>query len=342
MEILTHTFKHGLLITVFVFVMMLLVDYCNVLTKGRMSQLVKGGLFRQYLISSFLGSTPGCLGAFLNVTFYLQGLISFGALAGGMIATSGDEAFVMLALFPKTALLLFGILFVTGIVSAVIIDKVVKIFNITTCSECSLSGIHLQEDCRCLNGREVIAHIRKISFARFLLFFLLAGTVVTFIAGILGPQVWNWKRVTFISLVLIACFVVLTVPDHYLEDHIWEHIIKRHLLRVFLWSFGTLLLVDIGLQFWNLEAFVKAHMFWVLLIAVLVAIVPESGPHLIFVMMFTHGIVPFSVLLANSIVQDGHGMLPLLSYTVKDSILIKLVNLVIGATVGIVLYTLGF
>jgi hypothetical protein len=83
-------------------------------------------------------------------------------------------------------------------------------------------------------------------------------------------------------------------------------------------------------------------MFWVLVIASLVAVVPESGPHLIFVALFADGLVPFSVLLASSIVQDGHGMLPLLSYTLKDSVLIKLFNLAIGLGLGIILYTLGW
>ena len=83
-------------------------------------------------------------------------------------------------------------------------------------------------------------------------------------------------------------------------------------------------------------------MLWVLVIANLVAIVSESGPHLIFVALFADGLVPFSVLLASSIVQDGHGMLPLLSYTLKDSVLIKLFNLAIGLGLGIILYTLGW
>ena len=51
----------------------------------------------------------------MNVTFYVHGMISFGAIVGGMIATSGDEAFVMLAQFPGTAMVLFGLLFVSGI-----------------------------------------------------------------------------------------------------------------------------------------------------------------------------------------------------------------------------------
>ncbi|MDY6845093.1 MAG: putative manganese transporter, partial [Thermodesulfobacteriota bacterium] len=99
--------KHSLMITVLVFVMMLLVDFLDTATKRRMSDIMKGGKLRQYTLASFLGSTPGCLGAFINVSLYVHGIIGFGALVGGMIATSGDEAFVMLSQFPATAMMLF-------------------------------------------------------------------------------------------------------------------------------------------------------------------------------------------------------------------------------------------
>lgn len=83
-------FKHALLITVFVFVMMLLVDFVDTVTGKRMSQIVQGGPWRQYSMASLLGSTPGCLSAFMNVSLYIHGIITFGAVVGGMIATSGD------------------------------------------------------------------------------------------------------------------------------------------------------------------------------------------------------------------------------------------------------------
>jgi hypothetical protein len=83
-------------------------------------------------------------------------------------------------------------------------------------------------------------------------------------------------------------------------------------------------------------------MVWVLLISVIIGIIPESGPHLIFVMMFAKGLIPFSVLVAGSIVQDGHGMLPLFAYSVKDALKVKLFNVVIGLTVGGALYFFGF
>jgi hypothetical protein len=173
------------------------------------------------------------------------------------------------------------------------------------------------------------------------LLLLLVFAVGIFI-GILGPAQWNWQRIILISLLPIAFFIATTVPEHYLREHIWDHIVKKHLWRVFLWTFGALLAVDLGLKHWNLESFVRAHMVWVLLIAALVGIIPESGPHLIFVVLFANGLVPLSVLLAGSIVQDGHGMLPLLSYTLKDAALIKIFNLAIALGLGLVLYLLGW
>ena len=222
MEIMAHTIKHAIMITFFVFVMMMLIDYLSVLTKGRMNKIIKGGRFRQYFITSALGAVPGCLGSFVNVSFYIRGLITFGALAGGMIAASGDSAFIMLSLFPGKALLLFGILFLTGIISAFVIDKLIPVLNIQPCEECQVSDSakHDDDECRCLSFNEVIEHITKISFNRFLLLISLSAILYGLIAGIIGPTEWEWERITFISLSAISILIILTVPDHYLEEHI--------------------------------------------------------------------------------------------------------------------------
>lgn len=111
--------------------------------------------------------------------------------------------------------------------------------------------------------------------------------------------------------------------------------------KVFLWTFFALLFISIGTQFWNLEGFVSNNLTWVLLISAIVGLIPESGPHMVFVIMFASGMVPFSVLLTSSIVQDGHGMLPLFSYTIKDSIFIKIFNLVFALVIGSILFVLG-
>ncbi|MCF0205988.1 MAG: hypothetical protein HUK15_01045, partial [Bacteroidales bacterium] len=77
-------------------------------------------------------------------------------------------------------------------------------------------------------------------------------------------------------------------------------------------------------------------------IAVLIGVLPESGPHLIFVVLFVQGYIPFSILLANSIVQDGHGSLPLLAETKKGFLVSKGINLIIGLVVGLIGLIIGF
>ena len=347
MEIIP-VFKHALMITFFVFVMMLVVDFIDSASKQRVSAIIKGGQWRQYTLASFLGSTPGCLGAFMNVSLYLHGMISFGAVVGGMIATSGDEAFVMLAQFPLTAIVLFVLLFVAGILFAWISDKLINLSGIVPCEAC------LEAQCEhCLigsNDSESIANLfmpanliknfYSLSFTRFLLLGLIVSFLILVMLGVVGPVFWNWKRITFSFLSLCALYIAIVVPEHYLHDHIWEHIIKSHLFRVFLWSFGALLFVHLGLRFWNLETIIHQHMVWVLVIGALVGIIPESGPHLIFVMLFSQGLIPFSVLFTTSFVQDGHGLLPMLSYSLKNSALIKLFNLIFGLAVGGILFVL--
>jgi len=339
-SLVIDNFKHALVITIFVFVMMLLVDYLNVATNGKMRTIVRGNRLRQYSIASLLGATPGCLGSFLNVSFYIHGLLSFGAMTGAMVATSGDEAFVMLSMFPGKALLLFALLFFLGIILARFTDFIADRFGIKTCQECDMQKIHAEKEWDSAE-RQNNQHFQKVSWKRAV---VLLGTMLIFTAllmGRLGPAMWNWKRITMLVLVAASAVIVGSVRDHYLEEHIWKHLIAKHLWRVFLWTFGALLLVHIALDYFNLDSFIEAHLVYVLLISVLVGVVPESGPHMVFVMLFAQGSIPFSVLLASSIVQDGHGMLPLLSYTLRDSIYIKLFNMAYGLIIGLLLMAVG-
>ena len=135
--------------------------------------------------------------------------------------------------------------------------------------------------------------------------------------------------------------LVLTVPNHYLRDHIVGHIIKGHLWKVVLWTFGALLIVGIGLKYWDLESFVERHTLLWLILAAVVGLIPQSGPHLIFVTMFANGVIPFSILLTNSIVQEGHALLPLLSHSVRDALAIKGLKLVLALVIGFLLHAVS-
>ena len=254
-----------------VFVLMTVIEYIELRTQKCMSKWMTRGPLRQYLLASFLGATPGCVGAFASVSLYVHGFLNIGAITACMISTSGDEAFVMLAKFPVTALALFILLFVLGILGGFLMDLIVRKFGITRDKKC-------------------VIKVHRIERER-------------------------------------------TELRHFVKEHVFNHIIKQHLPKLFAWLLGALLVIRL---IPNLEPTIS-HLPLPLLIffAAVVGLVPGSGPHLPFVLLYADGAIPFSVLLTSSVVQDGHGMLPLLSYTIRDSVLVKTFNVVFGLLVGI-------
>ncbi|MDD3642991.1 MAG: putative manganese transporter, partial [Candidatus Krumholzibacteria bacterium] len=109
--------RNAVMITGFVFVMMLVIEYVNVLTSGRWGTGLARSRPGQYLLAALLGAVPGCLGSFAAVAMFSHRIFGLGALIAAMIATSGDEPFVMLALIPREAALLPLALFPIGIVA---------------------------------------------------------------------------------------------------------------------------------------------------------------------------------------------------------------------------------
>jgi len=341
MSMIIETFKHALMITSFVFVMMLIIEYVNVQTKGSWQNSLQKSRWLQYSLSAFLGATPGCLGAFTVVALYAHDIVSFGALVTVMIATSGDEAYVMLSMFPGKTFLLTLILFLLGIGTGFVTDILFKPGSLMVKKIGRELEVHNEDQCVCFPRGEILRQLKDFTLQRGLLIVALA----LFIAGLtfnqLGPPQWNWIKITFLLGSLLSLFIVSTVPEHFLEKHLWEHIVKVHIPRVFLWTFGALLLMYFLIDYLDLEAWIKANYLIVLLIACLIGLIPESGPHMIFVTLFAQGSIPFGLLLASSVVQDGHGMLPLLAESKRSFVSVKIVNFTVGLIAGLVFYLVG-
>ncbi|NOZ35045.1 MAG: hypothetical protein GXO80_07085 [Chlorobi bacterium] len=332
---LVDTLKTALVITGFVFVMMLAIEYINVQTKGLWQKAVSKNKFKQYFFSAFLGAVPGCLGAFTAVGMFTHGMLSIGAIVTTMIATSGDEAFVMFAMFPERAIILTIIIFGVGIFAGWLTDKFLKPEKFKLKLKDPGFAIHQNEKCVCFNKKNIFTQLTKPSVYRIALFVFLVALITGILTGILAGNSKEWIRITVLIAVGFSLFIVLSVPDHFLKKHLWEHVVKVHLPKIFMWTFGTLLFFAFLMKYIDIETWISSNMFAVLLIAVLVGIIPESGPHLIFVTLFAQGSIPFSILLASSVVQDGHGMLPLLAESKKSFIIVKSINIIFGLAVGL-------
>ncbi|MBS3761978.1 MAG: arsenic efflux protein [Planctomycetes bacterium] len=333
---------HALMITSFVFVMMLVVEYLNVLTQGEWQRKLTRQKWGQYFLAGLLGATPGCLGAFVVVAMYSHGVLTLGAVVTAMIATSGDEAFVMLALIPRQAMLLFAILFVIALVAGALTDFVRGSEESSRKRVVGAMDIHEPSVCHCFPRGKIFDQWRECSAPRGILATVLGIFVLAVTLGWVGPEVWNWIRVTILLVSLIALFIVSTVPDHFLDEHLWEHVARKHVPRIFLWTFGALIVMYVITEHLHLEQAIQQGSWAVLVIACLVGLIPESGPHLVLVTLYADGNIPLSILLASSIVQDGHGMLPVLAHSRHQFIVIKAINFLVGLTVGAMILALGF
>jgi len=342
MEEIYKIFLQSIMISGFVFIMMVLIEYINVQSKGLWQKHLTGNKWKQYLIAGFLGAIPGCLGAFTVVALFSHRLVSFGALVTTMIATSGDEAFVMFAMFPQKAMLLTGIIFVVGIVAGYLTDKFYKPTGILKDIATHDLPLHDEPECKCFERKIFWHNIFHPSLYRLSVAVIISSLMLGVATGVLSGEADLWIRITLMLSFAFALFVVVSVPDHFLKEHIWNHIVKVHLPRIFLWVFGILLLMHFLMMYIDVESWISGNMFIVLLIAILVGIIPESGPHLIFVTLFASGAIPFSILLASSITQDGHGMLPMLAESKKGFVAVKVVNMIFAFIVGATGYLLGF
>jgi hypothetical protein len=247
----------------------------------------------------------------------------------------------MFALMPKTAFQVILILFVIGLAAGALADGIMgwRMPSAISCREGF--NFHTAEPCRCFAKEQFIDQWRNCSAARGVLTFSLLAFIVAITAGHIGPPQWNWIRITLILVSCVATFIVVTVPEHFLEEHLWKHVVRQHAPRVFLWTFGSLLILHLVLDRWKIGSMLESGKWIMLLVSGLVGLVPESGPHLIFVTLYSKGLIPFSILLASSIVQDGHGMLPLLAHSRYAFLAIKLANLLVGLIVGTLLMSIG-
>ena len=336
---MTELFKTALMITGFVLAMMLIIEYLNVLTAGKWQERLAGYRWGQYFLAAVLGVLPGCLGAFTAVAMYTHGVLTLGAVVAAMIASSGDEAFVMLAMIPGHALLLMGIVLGVGLGVGIVVDIVARGQRTKHPAPCF--ELHGKGSCGCFQLREISAQWRNCSPARgtltVALGLFLAGTLV----GQLGPSTWNWIRVTLVLVAAAAAFIVATVPDHFIEEHLWRHVAIKHAPQIFVWTLGALIGMHLLTDVLQLGPAIRSGRWAVLLVACLVGLIPESGPNMIFIALYAQGLIPFGVLVANSIVQDGHGMLPMLAHSRREFLLIKTIAFSAALTFGSIAIAFG-
>ena len=388
MHLLIDILRNSILITGLVVVMMMMIESLNIESKGMIFKGLRKTKIGQVVIAALLGSIPGCMGGFATVSLYTHRMFSFGALVAMMIASSGDEAFIMLAMIPKQALMLFVILFVIAVVVGILVDLIGKKHNFKIQSECSdgyvVHDTHSESqhddnlDIDSNKAGNAGPEPRHFGWKRIIMLIGVAVFIVALAGGQLGHDhsahshshctethshctenhthcdkahshyteaghlehtSFNlldeqWMNVLFAGLSILVLLVLIFASDHFVDEHLWHHIVRKHLPVIFAWTFGVLLVLGIALQYVDIDHWISSNPALMILLATLIGIIPESGPHLIFVTLFATGVVPFPVLLASSISQDGHASIPLLAESRKSFLWAKIINCAVALAAG--------
>ena len=74
------------------------------------------------------------------------------------------------------------------------------------------------------------------------------------------------------------------------------------------------------------------------IIGVLIGTIPGCGPQIIFVTLYTRGLLPFAALLANAISQDGDALFPLIAIDKRSAVWATIINTIPALITGVLVY----
>jgi len=274
------------------------------------------------VIASLLGALPGCGGAIIIVTQYIQGKISFGALVAVLTSTMGDAAFLLLAKEPKMGLLVFLITGSVGIISGYIVD----IFN----KNDFLIGRN--------NLKVNFEKVTKTFVSKFNVIWLTIF-VPGFIIGLLSTfqidvnTLLNLNNsLDLVSLVggigaVISLFMWTLNPlsDFQCSTEKSRSFVSRTIDTanfVTTWVVCAFLLYESFIYFSSIDLKFVFEVWsgFVPFIAILFGFIPGCGPQILVTTFYLNGFIPFSAELGNAISNDGDALFPAIALAPKAAI----------------------
>ena len=274
-------------------------------------------------IASFLGAIPGCGGAIIVVTQYIQGRISFGSLVAVLTATMGDAAFLILAMEPSTGLLIFVLGIFVGTISGYVVDLIHgRSFMMTN------SDIELEFE-----------KLKKTFVSKFNIFWLMLFVPGFFIGILLAFQIdvdtlFNLPTNISIVLLLGSAGAILSIfmwslnplSDFQCSTDKSRGFVSRVVDTtnfVTTWVISGFLVFEIFMYFTNidLKLFFDLWLPFVPLIAILFGFLPGCGPQIVVATFYLNGYIPLSAELGNAISNDGDALFPAIALAPKAAIL---------------------
>ena len=281
-------------------------------------------------IATILGALPGCGGAIIVVTQFIQGRISFGALVAVLTATMGDAAFLLIAKKPFVGLLVLTTGFLVGIISGFLVNLLHGKFFLR------------------LTGCQVIKRYASISkkfkqsknLEYLWLFFMLPGILIGIVSAFqidlnsVFANSFVKDPVSLFGFVAgsLCLFMWLLPILHGYKIHISDNndTVKHRTISdtnfVTGWVILAFLAFELSIHFSNIDlsSIFKTYLYFVPLISILIGLLPGCGPQILVTTMYLSGVIPLSAQLGNAISNDGDALFPAIAIHPKAALIATL------------------
>jgi hypothetical protein len=278
------------------------------------------------VMASLLGALPGCGGAIIVVTQYIQGRISFGSLVAVLTATMGDAAFLLLAAEPITGLFIFALGATVGTLTGYIVDKIHGTSYLQGNSKITVEFQKLKK-----------TFVSKFNIFWTLIFLpgFIVGGFVAFqqdLDQILKiPEGFSLVASLGLAGAILSIFMWSLNP---LSDFQCSTDRTRNLLSrvadttnfVTTWVICGFLIFEIFIYItsYDLKTFFDIWLPFVPLIAILFGFLPGCGPQIVVTTFYLNGFIPLSAEIGNAISNDGDALFPAIALAPRAAVIATL------------------
>ncbi len=273
------------------------------------------------LIATILGALPGCGGAIIVVTQYIQGRITFGALVAVLTSTMGDAAFLLLSKDPSQGLLIFLITCTTGAISGYLVDAFHK--NRTLDLKKKLK-VEFEEI-----GKTFVSRFNFIWIAIFIPGFLI-GILNAFQVNLENVIIFaNFNILESVGAIGAIISIFMWTLNPLSDFQCSTEKTRNYLSRVIDTTNFVTTWVVFGFLFYetviyfsgvDLSIFFDVWIIFVPLIAILFGFIPGCGPQIVITTFYLNGYIPFSAEIGNAISNDGDALFPAIALAPKAAI----------------------
>ena len=269
---------------------------------------------------------PGCGGAIIVVTQFIQGRLSFGSLVAVLTSTMGDAAFLLLAKQPMQGMIIFIIAFSTGLVTGYLVDIFHKRDYLLDKKKLNVEFESIKK-----------TFVSKFNILWIIVFF--PGLLI----GILNLMQINVDDYFFLyndfsvvntigsfgAVVSIFMWTLNPLSDFQCSTEKSRSYLSRTIDTtnfVTTWVVCGFLFYESFIFFSNFDIKIIFDIWKpvVPLIAIFMGFVPGCGPQILVTTFYLNGIIPFSAEIGNAISNDGDALFPAIAILPKAAIIATL------------------